>query len=199
MHVDDSLYFTSGPEYEYYVNKLAKELQHRFDVDFEVQAHWFLSMRIGRDSVGNVTLDLARYVANIVKRILGESVSVENVKRPLPSDFVATVQDCSTSATEVAALTKEYRMEYPSVIGSLIYLLNSRPDICFAVSNFAKSFAVVAASGRLGWMTSNTDLTIALMLAPFQSQDLNLLLIALYLLCSTTKSTQHCHLGPAKS
>ena len=138
IYVDDSLYFNSGPKYKYYVKKLEKELQHRFDVDFQGQAHWFLSMRIGRDSVGNVTLDQARYVANIVKRFLGESVSVENVKRPLPSDFVATVQDCSTSAAEVAALTKEYRMEYPSVIGSLIYLLNSRPDICFAVSKLAK-------------------------------------------------------------
>ena len=39
---------------------------------------------------------------------------------------------------EVKKLSTEYRIDYPSGIGSLIYLPNTRPDITFAVTKLAK-------------------------------------------------------------
>ena len=44
----------------------------------------------------------------------------------------------SKNEAEANALNEEYIMDYSSVIGSLIYLLNTRPDLTFAVTKLAK-------------------------------------------------------------
>ena len=95
-------------------------------------------MRIHRDAIGNISIDQSRYAINIAKKFLGESDSHKPVKRPLPADFVASKEDCAQSEEEVSVLENEYRLNYSSALGSLIYLLNTRPDICFAVIKLAK-------------------------------------------------------------
>ena len=47
-------------------------------------------------------------------------------------------ENCSKNETYVQQLSEEYRIDYPSAIGSLIYLLNTRPDLTFAVTKLAK-------------------------------------------------------------
>jgi len=138
VYVDDSLYFNSLTNADKYIKIFENELSGRFRVEFQGQAHWFLSMRLGRDASGNITIDQSRYALNIVNKYLGNHSTDKAINRPLPHDFVATKADCSTTDQEVGLLSQEYRLDYPSVIGSLIYLMNTRPDISFAVTKLAK-------------------------------------------------------------
>ena len=95
-------------------------------------------MRITRDAIGNLTIDQSRFIANIIKKYLGSLEHDFLVHTPLPTDFIATVEDCSEDEAEVQRFSIEYRMDYPSVLGSLIYLMNTRPDISFAVIKLAR-------------------------------------------------------------
>ena len=52
-------------------------------------------------------------------------------------------QHKSKKEQEAKKLTEQFRMEYSSVIGSLIYLLNTSPDITFAVTKLAKFMRVL--------------------------------------------------------
>ena len=121
VYVDDGLYYNSGSKAEFYRKQFEKELLQKFEVNFIGQAHWFLSMRIRRDIVGNISLDQSRYAINIAKKFLGDSESHKPVKRPLPADFVASKEDCAQSDEEVTALESEYRLNYSSALGSLVY------------------------------------------------------------------------------
>jgi hypothetical protein len=57
---------------------------------------------------------------------------------PLPSGFIATVDDCSTSKNESQQLSEGFNIDFASCIGSLIYLSMTRTDIIYAVNKLAK-------------------------------------------------------------
>ena len=94
-------------------------------------------MRITCNQNGNYTIDQSRYTKSIVKKFLGvTNAKVSN--RPLPSEWEASKSQESKNDNETKSLSEKYRIDYASVIGSLIYLLNTRPDITFAVTKLAK-------------------------------------------------------------
>ena len=94
-------------------------------------------MRINRDAIGSITIDQSRFVVNIVKKYLGNLEHAYVVHTPLPTDFIAKVEDCDKDDVEAQRFSIEYRMDYPSVLRSLIYSMNTRPDISFAVIKLA--------------------------------------------------------------
>ena len=57
---------------------------------------------------------------------------------PLPHDFVATKADKSENFLEVQKLEEEFGFQYPSVIGMLIYLMNTAFALHFPISKLAK-------------------------------------------------------------
>ena len=136
-YVDDSIYYNSKNN-DQILQQFQKKLSDKFKLQFQGHAHWFLSIRILRDKSKNFTIDQSRYAKNIVKKYLGHSEPLGKVYRPLPAEFIATKENCSKTDVEVRQLSEEYRIEYPAVIGSLIYLLNTRPDLMFAVTKLAK-------------------------------------------------------------
>ena len=131
------------------LREFEKQLSSKFKVTFQGHAHWFLSMRILQDKNENITLDQSCYAKNLVQRHLGNSMPINKVSRTLPAEFIATKNDCSKNEKEVEQLSEEYRIDYPSAIGSLIYLLNTRPDLTFAVTKLAKYMKL---SGRNHFM-----------------------------------------------
>ena len=149
VYVDDSLYFNSK-NIKKHVQAFQKQIGDRFKVDFQGQAHWFLAMRILRDRRGNFTIDQSRYAKNIVTKHLGKMHLDAKINRPLPSGWEPKKNDCAKDEQEVKSLNKEFNFEYPSVIGSLIYLLNTRPDLTFAVTKLAKFMKM---PGRIHFQT----------------------------------------------
>jgi hypothetical protein len=57
---------------------------------------------------------------------------------PLPSGFIATVDDCSASEDESQQLSEGFNIDFASCIGSLIYLSMTRTEIIYAVNKLAK-------------------------------------------------------------
>jgi hypothetical protein len=105
------------------------------------QAHWFLGMRISQLGNYDITLDQSRYAKGIVERYLnGSNIELRSKphSKPLPDDFIATKEDMSKTEEEAIRLEKEYGFAYSSVVGALIYILSTRPDLTFAVSKLAK-------------------------------------------------------------
>ena len=136
VYIDDSLYFNSKNNNNM-ITELENDIQTQFKVNLQGHAHWFLSMRIAQDKFGNYTLDQSRYTKNLVKKHLG-MVTYGNIKRPLTESWVATKTDMSQHVNEVQQSKEEYCIDYPSAIGSLIFLLNLQPDITFAVTKMAR-------------------------------------------------------------
>ena len=116
-------------------------LSKRFDVEFLGQAHWYLSARIHQVADFNVTLDQAQNCKAIVNRFL-EKAGTKKRPRPhstiLPAEFVPSVEDCFTDEETAKALQEEYGIDFASCAGSLLYLSYTRPDIPYAVVEFAK-------------------------------------------------------------
>ena len=128
IYIDDFLYFDTSEKTR---NQFELEFGSRFNVEFQGQAHWYLAARITQDKDLNITIYQSRYSKSIVKRYLetaGIKISAREITSILPTSFVPTKQDCSETLEEASRLQEEYNIDYASCVGSLIYLVNTRPD-----------------------------------------------------------------------
>ena len=140
--VDDQLYYSTSDEMR---KKFEYNVGQRFDVDLMGQAHWYLQSRITQSANFDITVDQSRYIALIIARFLPQlgvdNVTDEEKKKydtPLPHDFVATKKERSENYLEVLKLQEEFGFEYASVIGMLIYLMNTAFMLNFAISKLGK-------------------------------------------------------------
>ena len=125
--------------------KFEEDISDQFDVDLLGQAPWYLQSRITQHANYDIGIDQSRYIALIVSRFL-PSLGVEDVtdserkkySAPLPYDFVANKDDRSDTYLQVIALQEEFRFEYASVIGMLIYLMNTAFLLHFPISKLGK-------------------------------------------------------------
>jgi hypothetical protein len=132
-YVDNMLYFgTSAP---------LLDLASHFALEKLGQAHWYLATRIIQQVNYDITLDQSKYCKSIIKRYL-ESAGCKNVTQthttPLPSGFVPSLEDLSPTDDDAHTLSIEYKIDFRSCIGSLIYLTLTRTDILYAVNKLAK-------------------------------------------------------------
>jgi hypothetical protein len=113
----------------------------RFHLELKGQAHWYLATRITQLASHDIILDQTRYCKAVIKKYL-DSVGCKNVSRkhtiPLPCNFISTSEDCSETEEKTAILVEEYKLDYASCIGSLIYLSQTRTDNIFAVNKLAR-------------------------------------------------------------
>ena len=81
--------------------------------------HYFLSMKVWQNADG-ISLEQGKYVVEILKRFM--------------------MMDCKAMTTPMASNLKllSDAMMYCQMIGSLIYLTNMRPNICFAVNTLSQ-------------------------------------------------------------
>ena len=140
--VDDQLYYSTSDEMRLAFEDAVKK---KYDVDLMGQAHWYLQSRIAQGANFDITIDQSRYIALICNRFLpGKGVdNVSDAERtrysaPLPYDFIATKEDRSETYLDVTRLEEEFGFEYASVIGMLIYLMNTAFILHFAISKLAK-------------------------------------------------------------
>ena len=140
--VDDQLYYSTSEKMRH---TFEQAVSKRYDVELMGQAHWYLQSRITQSANHDITIDQSRYIALICSRFL-PSHGVENVteterKRyaaPLPHDFVASTEDRSKTHLDVLQLQEEFGFEYASLIGMLIYLMNTAFSLHFHITKLAK-------------------------------------------------------------
>ena len=140
--VDDQLYYSTSDEMR---KAFEAAVSKQYNVELMGQAHWYLQARITQSANYDITIDQSRYIALICNRFLPQK-GVEGVTdaerkkyaAPLPYDFVATKEDRSKTYVEVLQLQEEYGFEYASVIGMLIYLMNTAFILHFAITKLGK-------------------------------------------------------------
>ena len=88
----------------------------------------------------DIELDQSRYCRSLIKRYL-ETAGCPKILRhhtmPLPSGFIPTCDDCSSTEHDAQQLSSEYNIDYASCVGSLVYLSMTRTDIIYAVNKLA--------------------------------------------------------------
>jgi hypothetical protein len=137
-YVDDMLYHGTNPER---IQEFEKQLGERFTLELLGNAHWYLGSRINQLENFDIEVDQSRYCKGILKKYLDTAGCPNNIRQhdmPLPSGFTPTTEDCAASESAAQQLATEYKLDFSSCIGSLIYLSMTRTDIIYAVNKLAK-------------------------------------------------------------
>ena len=115
-YVDDCVYWYKNEDLEkWFVDTLGK----RFYINFLVDAHWFMSIRIYQMKDHSISVDQTRYATSIVAKYLETAtvkVSTKFYDTTLSADMIFTKEDVSTSDEKVEKLTREFNIHYRSCI-----------------------------------------------------------------------------------
>ena len=88
--------------------------------------HCFLGLKVWQSSEG-IFLNQGKYAVEILKRF--DMLECKVMATPMDSNLKLLADDLS----ELVDVT-----QYRQIIGSLMYLTNTRPDICFAVNTLSQ-------------------------------------------------------------
>jgi hypothetical protein len=137
-YVDDMLYHGTDAAK---LQAFEKQLGERFHLELLGNAHWYLGSRINQLKNYDIEIDQSRYCKGIVKKYLETAGCSRNVcqhETQLPSGFVPTSDNCSTTESESKEIKTSYTIDYASCIGSLIYLSMTRTNIIYSANKLAK-------------------------------------------------------------
>jgi hypothetical protein len=122
LYVDDL--FLTGEE------KLIVECKQRLATEFEMKdlglMHYFLGLEVWQ-SPERIFLNQGKYTVEILKRF--DMLECKSMNTPMEAKLKLLVD---TSSDFIDATL------YRQIIGSLMYLTNTRPDICFAVNTLSQ-------------------------------------------------------------
>ena len=115
LYVDDL--FLTGNEKQIMESK--KKLAEKFEMKDLGLMHYFLGLEVWKISEG-IFLNQGKYAVEILKRF--NMLECKAMATPMDSNLKLLADDSS----ELVDMT-----HYRQIIGSLMYLKNTRPDICF--------------------------------------------------------------------
>jgi hypothetical protein len=122
LYVDD-LFITGA---ERLIEGCKRDLASEFDMKDIGLMHYFLGLEVWQEE-GYIFLGQGRYAVDILSRFnMGDC-------KPMSTPMITNWQKISTSASPLVNPTL-----YRQLIGSLMYLVNTRPDICFAVNTLSQ-------------------------------------------------------------
>ena len=88
--------------------------------------HYFLGLKVWQSPKG-IFLNQGKYVVEILKRF--DMLKCKTMATPMETNL-KLLSDESSKLVDVT--------QYRQIIGSLMYLTNTRPDICFVVKNLSQ-------------------------------------------------------------
>ena len=122
LYVDDM--FVTG------MDGLITDMKRKLAAEFEMKAvgmmHYFLGMEVWKN-VGGISLKQGKYAVEILKRF--GMMECKAIATPMASNL-KLLSDYSSEAVDA--------MMYRQMIRSLMYLTNTRPDICFAMNTLSQ-------------------------------------------------------------
>jgi hypothetical protein len=135
--------------------KLITECKKKLTAEFEMKdlgmMHYFLGLEVWQ-SPEKIFLNQGKYAVEILKRF--DMLECKTMNKPMETKLKLLVD---TSSKLVDA------MLYRQIIGSLMYLTNTRPDICFAVNTLIqylvepRRFHLVAAKHVMRYLKGTLD------------------------------------------
>jgi hypothetical protein len=98
-------------------HKFAKDMQKEFEISLLIELSFFLGLQICQRNQG-IFISQTKYIIERLKRIRMEDL--KPVTTPMQMSFKLSKDDDSKSI---------YQRKYRSMIGSLLYVTTSRPDV----------------------------------------------------------------------
>ena len=102
-----------------------KNLDFEFEMKDLGMMHYFLGMEVWQNASG-ISLGQGKYMIEILKRF---GMMDCKAMTTLMASNLKLLSDASSEAVDA--------MMYRQMIGSLTYLMNTRPDICFVVNTLS--------------------------------------------------------------
>ena len=124
LYVDDLFLIGADP----LIHKCKRELASEFEMKDLGLMHYFLGLEVWQ-KLGEVFLSQGKYVVKILERF--RMVDCKPVTTPMELDF----KKLSGSA---AGPILRNATEYWQLVGALMFLVNSRRDICFVVNTLSQ-------------------------------------------------------------
>jgi hypothetical protein len=122
LYVDD-LFITGA---EKLISSCKESLASEFEMTDIGLMHYFLGLEVWQEP-GHIFLGQGKYVCDILSRFqMGDS-------RPMSTPMITNWKKLHASESQLVDSTL-----YRQLIGSLMYLVNTRPDICFAVNTLSQ-------------------------------------------------------------
>jgi hypothetical protein len=122
LYVDD-LFITGA---ERLISSCKESLSSEFEMTDIGLMHYFLGLKVWQEP-GHIFLGQGKYVCDILSRFqMGDS-------RPMTTPMITNWKKLHASESQLVDSTL-----YHQLIGSLMYLVNTRPDICFAVNTLSQ-------------------------------------------------------------
>ena len=122
LYVDDLFLIGSS--------RLIKDCKENLATEFDMKdlglMHYFLGLEVWQQK-GEIFLGQGRYATETLKRFKMEDC------RPMATPMITNWKKIDTSEDDEADPTL-----YRQLIGSLMYLVNTRPDICYAVNTLSQ-------------------------------------------------------------
>ena len=107
-------------------NEFVELMKKEFEMSMVGKLNYFLGLQVKQCKEG-IFISQSKYARNLVKRFRLENA--QHVRIPMSHNDKLTRDD---KGSDVDASL------YKSMIGSLLYLTASRPDICFSVGVYAR-------------------------------------------------------------
>ena len=103
-----------------------QDLASEFEMKDIALMHYFLGLEVWQEQ-GHIFLGQERYIVDILSRFqMGDC-------RPMSTRMITNWKKLHASETELVDPTL-----YCQLLGSLMYLVNTRPDICFAMNSLSQ-------------------------------------------------------------
>ena len=123
IYVDDIVF---GGMSEQMVEHFVRQMQSEFEMSLVGELTYFLGLQV-KQMEDSIFLSQSKYAKNIVKKFGMENAS--HKRTPAPTHVKISKDENGVSVDQSL---------YRSMIGSLLYLTTSRPDIAFAVGVCAR-------------------------------------------------------------
>ena len=120
LYVDDLLIIGD----DHLIDQCKKDLTREFEMKDLGLLHYFLGLKVWQNS-DNIILNQGKYTSDILKRF-----GMWNCKS-MSSPMETNLHKLKEAAAESPFIDSTL---YRQMIGSLMYLVNTRPDICYAVN-----------------------------------------------------------------
>ena len=132
-HVDDILMTGNNNDMR---DTIYNFLQKELDIRDEGEANIFLGIKIIRDrEKGSIALSQKHYIETMASRFDVTDDNVRSVNVPGVYGLQLSKDDLPVVSEEVEEVSK---LPCPALIGSLIYVVKTRPDVAFAISDIAR-------------------------------------------------------------
>ena len=123
----DDLFLTRE---EQQIAKCKRELTTEFEMDLG-SLHYFLGLEVWQNP-GEIFLSQGKYIVDVLKRF--GMMDCKSMSTPMISNL-KKLHDSDSGSDSVDPTM------YTQLIGSLLYLVHTRPDICFTVSALSQFMA----------------------------------------------------------